>query len=186
MFVIETILLLGIFCHTNGKQLGNSTQCSNIPSVINTMSLGIDITSFDLFGTSPGWSTLPIIELTCANGATWINPNNDIEYNIPDQLAENPIAMPWSVTVETSFESMKTYDVKVYMSESISKSYAFGLFSKSKSLSESYSELMVNRRLQGSVNSSVGAFEINFIPYAIDPSIIQLSSLALNYIETLR
>mmetsp|Transcript_56291 Transcript_56291/g.89661 ORF Transcript_56291/g.89661 Transcript_56291/m.89661 type:complete len:544 (+) Transcript_56291:38-1669(+) len=157
--------------------------CSNLPDAINTMQLGVDLTTIDLFSQKPAWSPLPTLKLTCNNNITWINSINGIQYNLPDQLAEAPIAIPTSVSVTTNFQTLNVKGLHLWMSETIETDYFFGLASKTKTISQSYTAMTVENRLWGNVNSSTSAFQINFLPRKIAPNLIQLSDDAQNYIS---
>eukprot|EP01084_Bolivina_argentea_P282483 483543_1 len=158
-------------------------ECNNLWSAINTMQLGVDLITFDIFGHSPGWSTLPILQYTCNKNKTWINSINKIQYDLPDQLAEQPISIPDDVTYTSSHQTTTTKGVEVWMSASISKSYFFGMCSKTKTMSDAYGVIESNSRLWGTENSSVSAFKVNFMPYELDPQLIRLSDSAQTYID---
>eukprot|EP01084_Bolivina_argentea_P262070 443098_1 len=147
------------------------------------MQLGVDLSTFDMFGHSPGWSMLPILKYTCNQNTTWINSINKIQYNLPDQLAEQPIAIPDDVTITTSHQTTNTHGVQMWMSESISAGLLDGMFSATKTVSQAYTVITSTTRLWGTVNSSVSSFKVNFIPYEIAPDLIQLSDNAQNYID---
>eukprot|EP01084_Bolivina_argentea_P262071 443099_1 len=126
---------------------------------------------------------MPILKYTCNQNKTWINSINKITYNLPDQLAEQPIGIPDDVTLTTSHQTKTTQDVKRWMSESVSVGLLHGMFSASQTVSQAYEVITSSTRLWGTVNSSISSFKVNFIPYEIAPNMIRLSDLAQNYID---
>eukprot|EP01084_Bolivina_argentea_P226961 383318_1 len=158
-------------------------QCNNLWSAINTMQLGVDLATFDMFGHSPGWSMMPLLQYTCNQNRTWINSINKIQYCLPDQLAEQPISIPDDVTFTTSHQTTTTKGVEMWMSQSISASLIKGMFSATQTISQAYGVITSGTRLWGTENSSVSSFKVNFIPHEINPQLIRLSDNAQNYID---
>eukprot|EP01084_Bolivina_argentea_P175932 304550_1 len=176
-----TLLLVTAYLEIS---FGADVSCDNLWAAMNVMQNGIDLVTFDLFGEHPGWSTLPLLKYTCNKGLPWTNPINNVKYDLPDQFAQAPISIPYDVTVATEHQTTKTRDEKRYMSGSITDSYLFGMFSKTKTLSSSYRVITADTRIWGTLNSSVSSFRVNFVPYEIAPNLIQLSDNAANYIYT--
>ena len=169
-----------------GNRLRDNAQtyCNNLWAPMNTMKYGVDLTNFDIYATHPGFSDEPLIELTCDQNRTWINSVNGIQYNIPDQFVGQPVSDSSSVTETTTKQSLTTHQLKEAMSGSLSKSYVFGLFSKSISVSEAFQALTVEDSFWQQINSSVSSYKVSLTLYDVNPKAVQLSSEAISYIES--
>eukprot|EP01084_Bolivina_argentea_P189293 325557_1 len=165
--------------------INGDVHCNNPPPGFDRMQMGIDIADFDQFAKQPGFLTLPVIDVTCNLNYTWTHPINHQVYDIPDQLTTNPVALPYDVTDYLSLVELTTYGLELNIAASISESYAFGLFSKSTSISNSFDYLSEQKRFVAAVNSTTQAFRMNIWPYDLEPDLTKLSPQAQSYINTL-
>ena len=159
--------------------------CNNLPPGFDKMQMGIDVANFDQYAPDPGFLTYPVIDVTCNYNYTWKHPINGQVYDRPDQLTSQPVALPYDVTEYLSLMELTSHALELNMAVSISESYAFGMFSKTSSMSNSFKYLAEQSRFVGAVNSTTQAFRMDLWSPQIEPSLIKLSPQAQTYVDTL-
>ena len=141
----------------------------------------VDMGNFDPYSKSPGFKIDNgyVVNITCSKGHYWKNPANNVQYNIPDQMLEQPLSLPYSVTDAFVLLESTSTSLKESMSETVGTFYFWGMFSDSATVENSYSRFSEQSRLVGVVNSTQNAFEMGF------PTIpmMSLASVPQNYLN---
>ena len=114
-------------------------ECTNIPTGINRMAFGVDISRLDLEPldfTEPDGFAGRVIQYTCNEGKVWRNPYNNETFQMPDQiLGIASIPGSWLNTetylyqsrldIKARFSSRAGLGIKLKMLGSFSASYSF-------------------------------------------------------------